>query len=782
MFIALSSILTYGQEQKSIEDSYVDYFSLPRESLFLHTNKTTYLIGEEIWFKVYTYDRRSHLSSKATTNIYLGIYDEDGKQIDKKLFLAKEGLATGNLEIDSTFVTGNYYLKTATNWMKNFKEDDSYVQKIRIINPNSKEISSKKISSKEYDIQFLPEGGYLLEGVKNTVGVKAIDDKGKGTTSNGTILNSANEEVASFKSNLLGLGKFSFMPVRGESYTAKIILENGKEVSQKIQKAEKTGIALTVNNVKENKVIINLSTNENSLKLFKEKNFKLFVHKDGEGKSIPFVFNNNAERVTIDKAGLFKGVNTVTLFNDKNQPILERMFFNDFSIENNAITVRKKAVVGDSISYELSSKLKYNHILNASISVLPKGTSSYSPKHNIISALYLQPYIKGAIENPQYYFSRIDRKKKYELDILLLTQGWSRYSWDDIFNFPPKPNFDFENGVTINGGLNNDLDNVKSLLLYPSTLNKSMFIPFDEKGRFNIKNYYPIVGEDIKFSYTDKKQRTKKPGMAISFIKFMNQDDVNTDSYQDFTSFYANKNGIPTGFLSKNAEELDEVVVSTKLDRKKRKRYILPFTGSLINIGKNEVMRYTNLSDFLNFNGFNVIDDAIQARITPQRRATGTPIFFLDNIRILDPITVVGRSMTDFEDVFIDANPSGYNRSLNSGGSGGGFVSVIKLYSRRTPISRIDRSKSFQSFIKTNYGFQPKKEFYTPKYISYNIKPFKDYGVIHWTPSVTVQNNGPSIVKTINTGLSEVVFYIEGISSNGDLISQKVTFNNKSIE
>ena len=179
LLFLLSTFFSFAQE-KLASEAYVEYFNTPREALYIHTNKTTFLPGEEIWFKVYTYDRKSQLSSKATTNIHLGIFDKDGKQIDQKLVLAQSGFAHGNIAIDSTFSSGDYFLKVSTNWMKNFKEDDSFIKQIKIINPQFEE-EVDQVSAKEYDIQFLPEGGYLLADVKNIVGVKAIDDTGKGS-------------------------------------------------------------------------------------------------------------------------------------------------------------------------------------------------------------------------------------------------------------------------------------------------------------------------------------------------------------------------------------------------------------------------------------------------------------------------------------------------------------------------------------------------------------------------------------------------------------------------
>ena len=419
--IIFSSFNSYAQESNKVEDSYLEYFKLPRETLFLHTNKTTFIPGEEIWFKAYAYDRKNNLSSKATTNIYLGIYNNSGNQIDKKLYLAKDGAAIGSFAIDSTFASGEYFLKISTNWMKNFNEDDSYIQKIKIINPKLKYTKDKTINDKEYDFQFLPEGGHLLYNVKNNIGIKAINDLGTGTSSYGTIINSKDQEVASFKSNFLGIGKFSFIPIKGETYKAKITLDNGKQFEKAIENIKENGIVISVNNVRDDKTIITLSTNDDSFNQIKNKRYKLLLHKDGKVKSIPVVFNNTKELIVIAAKDLFKGVNIVSLFDQENKPILERMFFNNSIIKEYKLTITKTNSDVDTLQYSVKSLLTLNNqTLNTSVSVLPSDTKSYTQDHTIVSAIYLRPYLKGAIESPQYYFSKIDRKKKYELDVLVI--------------------------------------------------------------------------------------------------------------------------------------------------------------------------------------------------------------------------------------------------------------------------------------------------------------------------------------------------------------------------
>ena len=405
LLIVFSSITICSQEERNIQNDYLEYFKLPRETLFLHTNKTSFLINEDIWFSVYVYDRKNELSSKRTKNIHLGLYDNQGNQIDKKLYQVKNGIAIGDFAINQNLVSGNYFLKVATNWMNNFKEDDSYLQKIEIINPRREAIETIKVNPKEYDFQFLPEGGHIVSDIKNSIGIKAINDLGKGTAASGKIINSKNEEIVTFKSNFLGIGKFTFIPNKNETYKAIITLDNGKEFEQELPEIKKEGVTIIVNNTRPDKVIINLNLKRQSKdSITNNTMYELIIHKDGKIKNVPLIFDGSTKQIVIAKKSLYKGMNTITLFANK-RPILERMFFNNFSIKNHKIAIKKIASTEDSISYQISSKeLMNDEIINASISILPGETKSYNPDHNFLTAIHLKPYLKGLVENSQYCF------------------------------------------------------------------------------------------------------------------------------------------------------------------------------------------------------------------------------------------------------------------------------------------------------------------------------------------------------------------------------------------
>jgi hypothetical protein len=819
--LLLVGVIGYAQE-KTAADAYLDYFKSPRESLYMHTNKTTYLPGEEIWFKVYALDRQSQLTSKKTSNIHFGLFDKDGKQLDRKLFLAKEGYAYGNIAIDSTFASGDYYLKISTNWMKNFKEDDTFVKQIKVINPASDEVV-QQVSKKEYDIQFLPEGGHILADVKNSIGIKAIDDTGKGSEASGIIVDKNDSEVASFSSNMLGLGRFSFIPQSGQTYTAKITLSNAKEIKVPLPEIKEKGICIQVNNLRSDNVIVNLTTNSQSFNEVSQNSYELLIHKDGATKVIPVEFTTAQRKIAIPKKDLFKGINTVTLFDQNQTPILERMFFNDALVKKHTLVMEKANINFDSIVYALKADSDLPIEINASISVLPRGTQSYNPKHNISSAFYLQPHLKGAIENPSYYFTNINRKKRYELDVLLMTQGWSRYSWDDIFYKTPEIVHPFQSGLTISGAINNNLNKVTGLIMYPSIHHNSINLSYDDDGKFTIENLHLVRGEYLSFSAFGSNGKAKKPGLVMNFPQAEElTEQIDVQDYQTFVSYYSNKTTSFEGFVTQKRDLLNEIVLTANVDKKKRKESLLKTTGKIYNIDRATDKRYINVSQFLDNKGFAVVnptglimaadfdifssgttrsvsiapdnsnpdpDDGTPPPPEPPKPKVGIGIkhlnpnknpvvIFLDNVQLNDYAIVATRPLHEFEDIYVDDS---YNTNLVSvAGDVATFATVIKLFTRRTPLEFNPTVESkLQKAVKVPFGFEPRKEFYAPKYGSFKSDLFQEVGAIDWKPNVKISGNTISNLSILDTGLNEVTFYIEGITSNGDFISQKISIDSQ---
>jgi len=767
LFILGSAVSnSYGQ-QKKVEDEYAAYFTLPREALYVHLNKTTYLQGEEIWLKGYTYDQKNQLTSKATTNIHVGVYDAAGNQVQKALFRAENGVAKGNILIDSTYTSGTYYLKAQTNWMKNFKESNAFIQKIEILGEKAAEKDALE-AEETYDFQFLPEGGNLVADTKNTVGFKVINNQGKGVAAKGVIYDANQNEISSFDGNSKGLGKFLFYPKANEQYTAKITFDTGKEITQTLPKAKEKGIALTLNNPFQDKIILTFHTNSATLERFPSKEYKVLIHQNGKQKTIKFSFNDTQEKVlSVLKKDLFKGVNTVTVFTDDNTPILERLFFNDYFIKKSNIKISKVDKVNDSIVLSINeSQLQDN--INLSISVLPELTKSYQPKHNIISNFYLKPHVKGTIEDPQYYFRNMNRKKKYELDILLLTQGWSRYDWKNIFEEKPNGSNRFENGITILGTVNRPTKGVDRLFLYATKNHSAQFIDLDKNQKFTLSNLFLEKGEELRLSYMNNKGVFKKPNVYLRFKVSDGEDKIAKTLLEETSSITSASSNfkIPEDFFYEESQELDEVVIKVKKELYEKEPILM--NAKVTKVTPEIYRRYFNVTDFILDNGYDVFENLGEVSIFTRRRPRAQPLVFYDGAQLTNLTILYGLSTANVEKIVIDK--TGQGQGVNAG-----FGGVIKIYSRKTPLFKKGEGEKMYISAEAPQAFSPTKEFYTPGYTSYFSKTFERYGVISWIPEIKLDKSAIANFSIFDTGTKHVTLFIEGISENGELISEQRT-------
>jgi len=765
--LLLSCFQLFGQ-QKNVEEEYTSYFTLPREALYIHLNKTAFFKGEEIWFKGYAYDQKNQRSSKATANINVGIYDAQGNQVKKALFPSENGVTHGNFLVDSTFTAGTYYIKAETNWMNNFKEDDAFVQKIEII--TDEETAETQITEDvQFDFQFLPEGGHIVANTTNNIGFKVVNNNGKGVIAYGAVYDQDKNKITSFEANALGMGKFLFQPEKDATYTAEIFMEDGSILTKELPKANAQGLSLIARNTAEDKVILEFNTNEETLASHPDKTYKILIQQSGKLKTASLKFTDTQKAVSIEKQLLFKGVNIITVFDNDQNPILERLLFNDYGIKKTHLKVDKLHKIKDSVLLSVKA-LNLNTKGNISISVLPEGTQSYNPKHNMLSSFYLKPHIQGSIENPQYYFHNMDRKKKYELDVLLLTQGWSRYEWEDIFENKPTAKYRFENGISVSGRVNKPASGVKQIFMYATKNHDSKFIDLDKDQRFELAGLFLEEDETLKFSYVTKKSSMQKPSMYIRFLTPKKEDKIpeiylerETKNIKSNTANFR----VPDDFFYKDVEALDAVLLKAENERPKYNTNFL-LHPSVTEVTLEEYGRYIYLVEYLNFNGFIASEDFGRVSISSRIASGRTPTVFFNDVRLRDFDILFKMSLAEIERIVIDkygVSPNPHEATLG----------VIKIYSRITPLFKKPEVESPYLKATAPLSFAVRKKYYAPKYASYLSPVFEKYGTISWVPNLELNTETASTFKIYDTYTENITLFIEGIAENGDLISERKT-------
>ncbi|PTX58528.1 hypothetical protein C8N46_11318 [Kordia periserrulae] len=762
----------------TVSERYQTHFKLSDQaSVYLHLNKTSYLVGEEVWFKAYTFSRKDEKIAIYPTNLYVAIYDASGTEISKKLIRLQQGLGYGNFELDEKFNSGTYYIKAATQQMLDVQKKDAFIAEIVVYGKNKLADSQ---TTKAYDIQFLPEGGHLVKNIENTVAFKAINQEGKGVYVSGQIYDENNTEITTFEGNNYGIGTFQLTPKNNTNYKAKITFEEEKTSEQFLPKAKNTGIAIQVNAFEQDSIKISLQTNSETLSSIISKEYTLLIHKDGKARTLPFSFKDDKKALLrIPRNRLFHGVNTITLFDGK-VPVLERMFFNQKVPKKLSVMVKKDTVENEYASFSVYLVKRKSGILdaNVSISVLPATTEAYNPAHSIFSEFYLKPYVRGEIENPKYYFPNTTKTKREALDALLITQGWSAYDWTPIFEKAPKKS-NTDRGITINGTLNFPVKRVKGLFLHDTKAQAAQFIPLNNERKFVIKNLYPQEGEALRFSAVGYNQTFIKPKLYLNYSANNEKETLPKNTKIDRS--FLNKNTIfilPDGFFPKDAVDLDAVLLEGSNKKTKETRDPMMVNGKETKFGEKEYLQYPQVKDFIENSGYDVSDDPFDMqnlRIFTRKKLTLqagnppgyiSPLIFVDGAPLTDFAMLRNFSSANVDRIIVNKTGQGYGVR----GVGG----VIKIFTRKNPLV-VGENVPRESYVAYTppIGFSVPKQYYEPKYQSYTDNTFQRFGAIDWRPNNTIPRRGALNFSVQHRNLKAIVMYIEGISKDGSLISEK---------
>ncbi|APG65205.1 hypothetical protein LPB136_07535 [Tenacibaculum todarodis] len=757
----LFSFYCNSQEKNDTSKKYLQYFNLTREIPYLHLNKTNFIVGEELWLQAYVLNQNTKKLHQDTANLYCNIYNEKGEYKQTKLLYIKDGVAANSIKIDSTFTENTYYIKASTNWMRNFIEDEAFLQKFNIIG-NKNNTKKTIISDSNYDLQLLPEGGHLVESTNAVLGIILKNKQNEGVKiKSGTILDDKNNIVRKFTTNQFGLGKIKFHYKPNTIYNVKVSTFDDEEITKLVSPAKKNGITLNVENTDSTFIKLKIQTNNETLKNNIGQKYYVYIHNTVSISKSSFTLkkNTNTYNFFLPTKETPKGINTITILTEDNKPVLERLVFNYDESLFSTISIKSTTKLNDSISIQLNRN--NNDVQYLSASILPEETKSYDFENNILTKFLLKPYVKGTIEKGSYYFTNINQKKLTDLDLLLLNQGWSKYNWHNIFNNTPDIKFKFEKGITIKGAINSSVKDSTNIMLFSPEENLIINTPII-KNKFSFENIYLRAFSNISFSI-QQKNNFLKPKVYTTFYPKLNKQNINTTITQKH--FYQNKK-LDLNLDSFIGERviLDEVTLESKPKKKNTPTRLFASRTSYKNTDKS-YLRRRGIISFLTSKGFRIVGSFPNQVIYNNRgvsnlrgnKGAATEVT-LDDMPIVtqdqNNLNLISNMiLDDFEEIII---------SKNDGGQ-------IYLYSNK---ERKASTKNLFQETTTSLGFAKEKTYYKPNYLSTNNSIFKNYGAIFWKPNIVINKENYSF-KTPHLNQKTIRLYIEGITNKGAIIYEE---------
>lgn len=108
--------------------------NLPPERVVLTTDRTLYFAGEQMGLRA---DCILPVPDDSLSRVmYVELLDKKSKPVIQKKLRISQGISKAILQIPTEIVTGNYYIRAYTQYMRNFDKNLFYTTELTIINPD----------------------------------------------------------------------------------------------------------------------------------------------------------------------------------------------------------------------------------------------------------------------------------------------------------------------------------------------------------------------------------------------------------------------------------------------------------------------------------------------------------------------------------------------------------------------------------------------------------------------------------------------------------------------
>lgn len=624
----------------------------------------------------------------------------------------------------------------------------------------------------DYEVSFLPEGGNFPIGKQIQIAFKALNSEGLGEDIQGIIVNEQGDTISHIQSQHLGMGSFYFHSDNEDKYYA--ICKNNKGLEKRYTLPTATNTITLQTQWRKDHLFLSVHRApcyQNTAPLY------LIVQCRGRILGV-LDWNSSQEFIQINKEDLLTGVNQFLLVDADMNPLSERVVFNlnendlaNISYQTDKLNYQKRERVN--ISLKLSDM--NNNSLPANLSIAVTDDNDITPDTciNILSTMLLTSELKGYIESPAYYFKDKEIITSRKLDLLMMTQGWTRY------NVPKALQGEFtrastylELGQEISGTIKGGVLMNRATADYPVTLISMDGGVFEltttnENGRFYFNGFE--TPDSIQFIVQGN---SKRGGNRVEL--FVDQETFPDSKYtlpylqkeKEDHSFENYQKKADHQFTLANGMRtiyLDDIIVTASAPQKKGKSPFSSAFNTIVTSEKIDNMRTLDIFQILaGIGGVMITGNSVSIR-----GAGGPPLILVDGMQFeVDDLRSLPVPDIDEIEVVKDAGAAIWG----SRGANG-----VLLITTKTGEIIIKNKENFNIKTITPLGHQTTKEFYSPQYETKSKRNSYTPDLrttIYWNPCVKVSENGEASIDFYTSDASSTTYsiVIEGITDDGKLI------------
>ena len=786
LLLNISSLLQ-AQDFDKLLYNYEDKF--PQEKVYIHYDKPYYLASETIWFKAYI--TSSNQPTNISKTLYAELIDERGNIIEKKVMPVIAGGAAGNFTLPEKINKDKYFVRSYTSWMLNFDSSLLYLKPLALITEN---IEENKVVN--YNLQLFAEGGNLVDGMPTVITGKAMASNGLPFSLKANLINSKGENVGELNTLHDGMGSFTLLPDGDEKYQAVWKDPTGKEVKTDLPEVEKNNVSLAVT-YSDNKTFYTVTRPEAPTQNLKK--FYIVAHMNQQFIYAAALNLQNKSTVTANfpTDSLPDGIVQLTLFDADKKPVAERIFFvnnhhyyfiTDIHAPDKNLEPRKKNVLQIDVGGTLVSNLSIS-VTDASL------TQPTSHKENIFSELLLSSNLKGYVHNPAYYFNSYNDSASYYLDMVMRTNGWSRFNWKKILNNQyPDTTFKPEDYLSISGRVQSSSNflmkgkELNGLMGAKVSTGEFFTIPLEDDGSFNMSGVLFYDTAKLYYQINNDKDRKITDRSSFAFNKtYLNFNPKTNGLLANIYPSAVPPKEIKLKSITQNntilkqlkqdafnkIKTLETVTVKAK-ERSAKDLADKEYTSGFFSGGDNYSFA---IEDDPSANAGQTVLGYLQGRIAGLNISTagegslswrgGEPSVFLNEMATdIQQIQSLPMSDVAYIKVF---RPPFFGASF--GGAGGAIAVYLKKGA-----SKYGNEGTGMESVKL-FGYSLLKEFYNPDYENESLDKFKEdlRTTLYWNPFIIMDKNTRRVTLPFfnNDHTKKFRVVIEGINEYGQLTSEE---------
>ena len=514
-----------------------------QEKVYVQTDNNCYFIGDTLWYKAFVLRADNHKPTNLSKLLYVELLSPDGVVVERqRIVVSGKGVTCGQFVLPDSLYSGYYEIRAYTRWMLNFNvthrdytRDDRhrfYNNALakdffrewdglfsRVLPVFSKPVEAGDYSGKymygrpkqemqfvekpKLKVNFYPEGGTLLDGVRNRIAFEVTDNDGQALQLSGQLT-----DGTPLQAGHMGRGTFTIVP-NGQKATFEW---NGRTWQFSLPEAVKDGVALTLE--KGRATWTSRGVNVAAYAVMCRGCLYTFQRTDGSVADLPL-------------STLPSGVCELLLLDDAACILASRLFFVD-----NGDALHPVTVTADKLDYQPYEAVTVTvsgaePTMPFALSVRDCRTDDTTyDDGDMASEMLLCSDLKGFIASPAYYFESRDPRHVQALDHLMMVQGWRRYQRVPLLRYAPELTLTFEG--TVNKMLGVDiltLNDVASLDSRESVADESIRRADDAvtEGGVTMSGERAVSDAD---DITDNARTADEAAKASSDVSSAAEDDV----------------------------------------------------------------------------------------------------------------------------------------------------------------------------------------------------------------------------------------------------------------